>query len=264
MTVTNEAEVEKREDLVTVTIDGFEISVPKGTLIIRAAELLGIQIPRFCDHPWLAPVGPCPQCLVEIPDAGNGRGMPKPQTSCTTAVMPGMVIKTQLTSAVADKAQHGVMEFLLINHPLDCPVCDKGGECPLQNQAMSNGRGESRFAGSGGIKRTFPKPISISAQVLLDRERCVLCARCTRFSEQIAGDPFIEMLERGALQQVGIYEKEPFESYFSGNTIQICPVGALTSAAYRFRARPFDLVSTPSVCEHCASGCAQRTDHRRW
>ena len=121
------------------------------------------------------------------------------------------------------------MEFLLINHPLDCPVCDKGGECPLQNQAMSNGRGESRFA-SGGVKRTFPKPINISAQVLLDRERCVLCARCTRFSEQIAGDPFIALIERGALQQVGIYEKEPFESYFSGNTIQICPVGALTSA----------------------------------
>ena len=171
-----------------------------------------------------------------------------------------MVVRTQVSSPVADKAQHGIMEFLLINHPLDCPVCDKGGECPLQNQAMTNGRGESRF---GGAKRTFPKPINISAEILLDRERCVLCARCTRFSEQIAGDPFISMLERGALQQVGIYEKEPFESYFSGNTIQICPVGALTSAAYRFRARPFDLVSTPTVCEHCARGCALRTDHRR-
>ena len=155
------------------------------------------------------------------------------------------------------------MEFLLINHPLDCPVCDKGGECPLQNQAMSNGRGESRFAVSGGVKRTFPKPINISAQVLLDRERCVLCARCTRFSEQIAGDPFIALLERGALQQVGIYEKEPFESYFSGNTIQICPVGALTSAEYRFRSRPFDLVSTPAVAEHDACGSAIRVDHRR-
>ena len=139
------------------------------------------------------------------------------------------------------------MEFLLINHPLDCPVCDKGGECPLQNQAMSNGRGETRFTES---KRLYPKPINISAQVLLDRERCVLCARCTRFSEQIAGDPFIALIERGALQQVGIYEKEPFESYFSGNTIQICPVGALTSSAYRFRSRPFDLVSTPSIAEH--------------
>jgi NADH-quinone oxidoreductase subunit G len=152
------------------------------------------------------------------------------------------------------------MEQLLINHPLDCPVCDKGGECPLQNQAMTNGRGESRFL---EVKRTFPKPINISAQVLLDRERCVLCARCTRFSEQIAGDPFIALIERGALQQVGIYEKEPFESYFSGNTIQICPVGALTSATYRFRARPFDLVSTPSVAEHDACGSAIRVDHRR-
>jgi NADH-quinone oxidoreductase subunit G len=174
-----------------------------------------------------------------------------------------MVVNTQVTSEVADKAQQGIMEFLLVNHPLDCPVCDKGGECPLQNQAMSNGRGESRFAASGGVKRTFPKPINISAQVLLDRERCVLCARCTRFSEQIAGDPFIELLERGALQQVGIYEKEPFESYFSGNTIQICPVGALTSADYRFRSRPFDLVSTPSVAEHDACGAAIRVDHRR-
>ena len=152
------------------------------------------------------------------------------------------------------------MEFLLINHPLDCPVCDKGGECPLQNQAMSNGRSTSRFE---DVKRTYPKPINISSQVLLDRERCVLCARCTRFSDQIAGDPFIALVERGALQQVGIYEEQPFESYFSGNTVQICPVGALTGAAYRFRSRPFDLVSTPSVCEHCASGCAQRTDHRR-
>jgi NADH-quinone oxidoreductase subunit G len=248
------------EKMVTLTIDDVEVSVPEGTLVIRAAELIGVQIPRFCDHPLLDPVGACRQCLVEIPDAGNGRPIPKPQASCTLPVAPGMVVRTQVTSGVADKAQQGIMEFLLINHPLDCPMCDKGGECPLQNQAMSNGRGESRFVET---KRTFVKPISISAQVLLDRERCILCARCTRFSQQIAGDPFIEMIERGALQQVGIYEKEPFESYFSGNTIQICPVGALTSTAYRFRARPFDLVSTPSVCEHCASGCSLRTDHRR-
>ncbi len=245
---------------VTLTIDDVEVTVPEGTLVIRAAEQMGIQIPRFCDHPLLDPVGACRQCLVDIPDAGNGRAIPKPQASCTLTVAPGMVVRTQHSSPVADKAQQGVMEMLLINHPLDCPVCDKGGECPLQNQALSNGRGESRFIET---KRTFVKPINISAQVLLDRERCVLCARCTRFSEQIAGDAFIEMLDRGALQQVGIYEKEPFESYFSGNTVQICPVGALTSAAYRFRSRPFDLVSTPSVCEHCAAGCALRTDHRR-
>ena len=245
-------------DLITVVIDGFEVSVPKGTLVIRAAEKLGIQIPRFCDHPLLDPVGACRQCLVDIEI--NGRAFPKPQASCTIPVEPNMIVKTQLTSPVADKAQKGNMEFLLINHPLDCPVCDKGGECPLQNQAMSNGRAESRYEGK---KRTFEKPINISSQVLLDRERCILCARCTRFSDQIAADPFITLNERGALQQVGIYEKQPFESYFSGNTVQICPVGALTGASYRFRARPFDLVSTPSACEHCASGCSLRTDVRR-
>lgn len=243
-----------RPEMVTLTIDGAEISVPKGTLVIRAAELMGIQIPRFCDHPLLDPVGACRQCLVEV------EGQRKPMASCTIVCTDDMVVRTQLTSTVADKAQHGVMELLLINHPLDCPMCDKGGECPLQNQAMSNGRADSRFTDD---KRTFAKPINISAQVLLDRERCILCARCTRFSEQIAGDPFIDMQERGALQQVGIYANEPFDSYFSGNTVQICPVGALTGTSYRFRARPFDLVSSPSVCEHCASGCAQRTDHRR-
>ncbi|MFC0223431.1 NADH-quinone oxidoreductase subunit G, partial [Nocardioides zeicaulis] len=250
-------------ETVTLTIDGVQVSVPKDTLVIRAAEQVGVQIPRFCDHPLLDPVGACRQCLVDIPDAGNGRGFPKPQASCTLPVAEGMVVNTQATSEVADKAQQGVMEFLLINHPLDCPVCDKGGECPLQNQAMSNGRGESRFAEKGGVKRTFPKPINISAQVLLDRERCVLCARCTRFSEQVAGDPFIALAERGALQQVAIYEREPYESYFSGNAIQICPVGALTSADYRFRSRPFDLVSTPGVAEHDACGAAIRVDHRR-
>jgi NADH-quinone oxidoreductase subunit G len=253
----------EKTDLVNLTVDGIAVSVPKDTLVIRAAEQVGVQIPRFCDHPLLAPVGACRQCLVDIPDAGNGRPFPKPQASCTLPVAEGMVVNTQATSPVADKAQQGIMEFLLINHPLDCPVCDKGGECPLQNQAMSNGRGESRFSATGGVKRTYPKPINISAQVLLDRERCVLCARCTRFSEEIAGDPFIALIERGALQQVGIYEKEPFESYFSGNTIQICPVGALTSAEYRFRSRPFDLVSTPSVAEHDACGSAIRVDHRR-
>jgi len=254
------SEVEQREDLITLTIDDIEVSVPKGTLVIRAAELIGVEIPRFCDHPLLDPVGACRQCLVEVPDGGTGRPIPKPQASCTLEVAPGMKIKTQLTSPIADKAQRGNMEFLLINHPLDCPICDKGGECPLQNQAMSHGYAESRFTDE---KRTYPKPINISANVLLDRERCVLCARCTRFSEQIAGDPFIALIERGALQQVGIYEKEPFESYFSGNAIQICPVGALTSASYRFRSRPFDLVSTPSVAEHDACGSAIRVDHRR-
>jgi NADH-quinone oxidoreductase subunit G len=245
-------------ETVTATIDGIEVTVAKGTLIIRAAEQLGIAIPRFCDHPLLSPVGACRQCLVDVEI--NGRAFPKPQASCTMPVENGMIVKTQLTSPVAAKAQEGVMEFLLINHPLDCPICDKGGECPLQNQAMSAGRPESRFEGE---KRTFEKPINISSQVLLDRERCILCARCTRFSEEIAGDPFITLNERGALQQVGIYENKPFESYYSGNTVQICPVGALTGASYRFRARPFDLVSVNSACEHCASGCDLRTDIRR-
>ncbi|GAA4557497.1 NADH-quinone oxidoreductase subunit G [Pseudonocardia xishanensis] len=245
-------------ETVTLTIDGIEVTAPKGEILIRTCERLGIIVPRFCDHPLLDPAGACRQCLVEV--EMGGRPMPKPQASCTMTVADGMVVKTQHTSPVADKAQQGVMELLLINHPLDCPICDKGGECPLQNQAMSTGRTDSRFVET---KRTFPKPLPISSQVLLDRERCVLCQRCTRFSEEIAGDPFIDLLERGANQQIGTAEDTPFQSYFSGNTIQICPVGALTSAAYRFRSRPFDLKSTPSVCEHCSSGCATRTDTRR-
>ena len=251
---TSTGDITRPADGVTVTIDGFEITVPKGTLVIRAAELLGIQIPRFCDHPLLDPIGACRQCLVHI------EGQPKPPASCTTTCTEGMVVHTQLTSPVAEKAQRGMMELLLVNHPLDCPMCDKGGECPLQNQAMSAGQGETRFHGP---KRTFAKPIALSTGVLLDRERCIQCARCTRFAEQIPGDPLIQLLERGPQEQVGIGPDEPFDSYFSGNTVQICPVGALTGAAYRFRARPFDLVSTPSVCEHCAAGCRQRTDHRR-
>src|ERR1700728_3682034 len=246
--------VQTTQDTVTVTIDGFEIVVPKGTWIIRAAELLGIAISRFCEHPLLEPIGACRQCLVEV------EGQRKPLASCITACSEGMVVKTQLTSAMADKAQQGVMELVLINHPLDCPMCDKGGECPLQNQAMSNGRGETRFAEA---KRTFDKPVAISTEVLLDRERCISCTRCTRTSEEIAGDPFIEFLGRGPGQMIGTAEGKPFNSYFSGNTVQVCPVGALTGAAYRFRSRPYDLVSVPSVCEHCASGCRQRTDIRR-
>lgn len=241
-------------DAVHCTIDGLDVAVPKDTLIIRAAEQVGVFIPRFCDHPLLEPVGACRQCLVEV------EGQRKPVASCTMPVTEGMAVRTQLSSPVADKAQQGTMELLLINHPLDCPTCDKGGECPLQNQAMGHGRTESRFVDE---KRTYPKPLAISTEILLDRERCVLCARCTRFSQQVAGDPFIELFERGALEQVAIYEDEPFESYFSGNTTQICPVGALTSTQYRFRARPFDLRSEDSVCEHCSSGCAMRTDYRR-
>ena len=247
---------------VRLVIDGVELDAPKGELVIRTAERIGIAIPRFCDHPLLDPVGACRQCLVEV--EMGGRPMPKPQAACTQAVGDGMVVKTQLTSPVADKAQRGNLEFLLLNHPLDCPVCDKGGECPLQNQTMSNGNDETRNV---DVKRVFEKPIPISTEILLDRERCVLCQRCTRFSDQIAGDKFIDLLERGNSQQIGIGTgssgDEPFQSYFSGNTIQICPVGALTSAAYRFRSRPFDLVSTDGICEHCADGCSLRIDHRK-
>jgi NADH-quinone oxidoreductase subunit G len=242
------------EELVTLTIDGVEVQVPKGTLIIRAAEQLGTIVPRFCDHPLLDPVGACRQCVVEV------EGQPKPVMSCTMAVAPDMVVRTHLTSEVAKRGQEGTLEFLLVNHPLDCPMCDKGGECPLQDQALAHGANTSRFLDQ---KRKYDKPVAVSPQVLLDRERCVLCARCTRFSEQISGDPFIELFERGALEQVAIYEDEPYHSYFSGNVIQICPVGALTSTSYRFKARPFDVVTTPSVCDGCSAGCTQTVQSRR-
>ena len=239
---------------VTLTIDGAELSVPAGTLIIRAAETIGKYIPRFCDHPLLDPLGACRQCLVEI------EGQRKPLTACTTPVAEGMVVKTEFTSDLAREGQEGVLEFLLINHPLDCPMCDKGGECPLQDQALAYGPGGSRYIDP---KRRFTKPVPISPLVKLDRERCVLCARCTRFSDQIAGDPFIELFERSALEQVAIFEDEPYDSIFSGNVIQICPVGALTSSTFRFRARPFDMASADSTCNRCASGCRITAQTRR-
>jgi NADH-quinone oxidoreductase subunit G len=243
-----------RPTTVKVTIDDQELEVPPGTLVIRAAERLDNIIPRFCDHRLLAPLGACRQCLVEV------AGQRKPLTACTTTVTDGMVVKTQLTSEIARAGQEGTLELLLINHPLDCPMCDKGGECPLQDQTLAHGPGETRFVET---KRRYEKPIKISETVLLDRERCVLCARCTRFSSEIAGDPFIELFERGALEQVAIYPDDPYQSYFSGNVVQICPVGALTSPSYRFRARPFDLTSTDAVCNHCAAGCNLRLDARR-
>lgn len=306
--------------LVDVIIDGVQVSVPQGTLVIRAAEQAGIRIPRFCDHPLLAPVAACRQCLVEVgmPDRNTGelRFMPKPQPSCAQTVTPGMVVKTQYTSEVADKAQRGVMEFLLINHPLDCPICDKGGECPLQNQAMTEGRGKSRFTDA---KRSYRKPLRLTSQILLDRDRCILCQRCVRFGKEISGDVFIDLQGRGGgsaptdhhyfmAEQIGSFDTSTldfhdpkgkgagdagisgpygqagiigsmnegelsesdrdqsgraFASYFSGNIIQICPVGALTAESYRFRSRPFDLVSTASVTEQDASGSAIRVDVRR-
>lgn len=306
-------------DQIELIIDDVPVTVDPGTLIIRAAEKSGVRIPRFCDHPLLKPVAACRQCLVEVgtPDReGNLRMMPKPQPACAIPVSPGMVVKTQGTSEVAKKAQEGVMEFLLINHPLDCPICDKGGECPLQNQAMTEGRPKARFADA---KRTYPKPMRLTSQIMLDRDRCILCQRCVRFGKEIPGDAFIDLQGRGGGtaptddhvfvgEQIGTFDAEvlgfyvpdvdgpertdisgpygregiissvysgpqkksdkdlsgrTFASYFSGNVIQICPVGALTASSYRFRARPFDLVSTPSISEADASGSAIRVDIRR-
>ncbi len=229
------------QEPVTVTIDGVEHQVAAGSLLISAAQDNGTYIPRFCWHERMKPVGMCRMCLVEV----QGPRGPMLVTSCTTTVADGMVVDSR--NQTVKKAQEGVLEFLLANHPLDCPVCDKGGECPLQDQAFSHGPGESRFV---EIKRNYEKPIPISDLVLLDRERCILCARCTRFSDEISGDPLIEFQSRGNLTEVNTFPDLPFSSYFSGNTIQICPVGALTSTQYRFRARPWDLVMVESSGQH--------------
>jgi NADH-quinone oxidoreductase subunit G len=242
------------EPLVTLSIDGKEVTVAKGTLIIRAAEELGVEIPRFCDHPLLEPVAACRQCYVKV------EGQRKLMTSCSTPAADGMVVSTQFTDEEVRGAQASVLEFLLINHPLDCPVCDRGGECPLQDQALAYGPGESRYIEA---KRTYRKPLPLSPLVNLDRERCVLCARCTRFCDEISGDRFIELFDRGAAEQVAIAPGEDFRSPFSGNTIQICPVGALTASTYRFAARPFDIKSGDTICPHCACGCNMKVDLRR-
>jgi NADH-quinone oxidoreductase subunit G len=234
-------------ETVTFTVDGVEMTAPKGELLIRAAQDNGVYVPRFCWHPRMQPVGMCRMCLVEMEGPRGSMIV----TACTTPVAQDMKIDTQ--NATVGKAQEGILEYLLINHPLDCPVCDKGGECPLQDQTMAYGPGETRFVEE---KRHYEKPIEISELVMLDRERCILCARCTRFSEEISGDPLLEFMDRGNLTQVNTFPDEPFRSYFSGNTVQICPVGALTATAYRFRARPWDLRQTASVCPHCSAGDA--------
>ncbi len=228
-------------DQIKINVNGSEISSKPDQLIIEACEDSGIHIPRFCWHKRMDPVGMCRMCLVEI-ETPRGKAL---VPSCTTKVSDDLVVDTE--SDVVKKAQEGVLEFLLINHPLDCPVCDKAGECPLQDQTMAYGPGESRFVED---KRHFEKPIPISEIILLDRERCILCARCTRFSDEISGDPLIEFIQRGNKTQVNTFPDEPFRSYFSGNTVQICPVGALTSSSYRFKARPWDLkkVSSTSNC----------------
>ena len=227
-----------KPETVSITIDGVAHDVAAGELLIKVAEDRGTYIPRFCWHPRMKPVGMCRMCLVEV-ETPRGKLL---ATSCTMLVNEGMIVDTE--SEVVTKAQEGVLEFLLINHPLDCPICDRGGECPLQDQTMAYGPGESRYVEE---KRHFEKPIAISDIVLLDRERCILCARCTRFSEEISGDPLIEFKERGTTTQVLTFPDEPFASYFSGNTVEICPVGALTAKPYRFKARPWDLEAVESV-----------------
>jgi NADH-quinone oxidoreductase subunit G len=231
---------------VTVTLDGRTIGARKGELVIDAAERNGVYIPRFCYHPRMNSVGMCRMCIVEI-DTGRG---PALQPACMIECADDMVVNTE--SGPTKKAQEGVLEFLLANHPLDCPVCDKGGECPLQDQTMSYGPGESRFVEE---KRHFEKPIPVSDLVLLDRERCILCDRCTRFAKEVAGDPLIHFLDRGNETQVNTFPGDPFASYFSGNTVQICPVGALTATPFRFKARPWDLEQTESTCTSCSVGC---------
>ncbi len=227
-----------RRETVLLVVDGNEVHAGETELLIDACERTGTYIPRFCHHPRMKPVGMCRMCLVEV-DVGRGRSL---QPSCMVTVADNMQVYTD--SELTRKAQDGVLEFLLANHPLDCPVCDKGGECPLQDQTMAYGPGESRFVES---KRHFEKPIPISDTVYLDRERCILCDRCTRFADQVAGDPLIHFMDRGYYTEVNTYPDEPFSSYFSGNTVQICPVGALTAKPYRFKARPWDLAETVST-----------------
>ena len=233
-------------ETVVLTVNGKEIEAAPGELVIDAAERNGTYIPRFCYHPRMEPVGMCRMCVVEI-DTGRG---PALQPACMIPVAPEMKVDTE--SDVTKKAQDGVLEFLLINHPLDCPVCDKGGECPLQDQTLSYGPGESRFVEE---KRHFEKPIMISDLVALDRERCILCDRCTRFADDVAGDTLIHFQDRGNQTQVNTFPDHPFASYFSGNTVQICPVGALTATPYRFKARPWDLDQVESTCTTCSVGC---------
>ena len=239
---------------INVTINGIQVEAQPGEMLIAAADRAGVHIPRFCYHERMSPVGMCRMCLVDV-DTGRG---PMLQPSCMVPVADGMSVDTE--SEDTKRAQEGILEFLLVNHPLDCPVCDKGGECPLQDQTMAYGPGESRFVEE---KRHYEKPIPISDLVHLDRERCILCDRCTRFADEVAGDPLIHFTERGNATQVLTFPDEPFSSYFSGNTVQICPVGALTAAPYRFKARPWDLEQVESTCTTCSMGCRVAVESSR-
>ena len=234
-------------ELVTVTIDERPVQVPKGTGLVETALEAGVEIPVFCYEPRLGPaVGACRMCLVEI------EGMPKLQAGCTLAAQDGMVVRTAATSAKAAEGQNATLEFILVNHPLDCPVCDKGGECPLQDLTFRYGPGATRMTFP---KRTVEKPIPISPTIALDRERCILCYRCTRFSEGVAEDGQLVAVNRGAMSLIATFEDEPYRAPFSGNVIELCPVGALTSTQYRFEARPWEIQNVPTVCTLCPVGC---------
>ena len=241
----------EQQEQVTVTIDGRAISVPPGTLVWEAARRLGIEIPIYCYHPKMDPLGACRMCFVEV------KGMPKPMTACTTVVSPNMEVST--TSPMVQKSRRGTLEFLLINHPLDCPICDKGGECDLQDFTLRYGPGASRFDLS---KRHYPKPVPVSADILLDRERCISCQRCVRFCQDVAMEDGLVMLERGFKTEVGVEVDAPFDSIFSGNVVEMCPVGALTAKSFRFVTRPWELKRTASVCGLCSVGCNVLVDVR--
>ncbi|HEY8643522.1 MAG TPA: 2Fe-2S iron-sulfur cluster-binding protein, partial [Candidatus Dormibacteraeota bacterium] len=230
---------------VTLTIDGRTVTVPKGTLVVEAAKKLSLEIPVFCYHHKLNSVGACRLCLVDV-----SPGPPKPQTACTTPVAEGMVVRTNTASAVAARAD--ILEYELVNHPLDCPVCDKGGECPLQDLTFRYGPGNTRMTFP---KRTFEKPIPVSPLIALDRERCILCYRCTRFSEGVAEDGQLVAVDRGAGTMIATFGDEPYRAPFTGNVIELCPVGALTSTTYRFEARPWEIQDVPTVCGMCPVGC---------
>jgi NADH dehydrogenase/NADH:ubiquinone oxidoreductase subunit G len=235
-------------EMVTLSIDGRAVTVPKGTGLVEAALAAGVEIPVFCYEPRLGPpVGACRMCLCEV-----APGPPKPQAACTLTVADGMDVKTAATSAMAAEAQNSTLEFILVNHPLDCPVCDKGGECPLQDLTFRYGPGNTRMTFP---KRTFEKPIPISPTIALDRERCILCYRCTRFSESVAEDGQLVAVERGAASMIATFEDEPYRAPFSGNVIELCPVGALTSTQYRFEGRPWEIQNVPTVCGLCPVGC---------
>ncbi len=247
-------------DTISLTINGIEVEVPNGELIVESVKRLGLEIPIFCYHPRMKPVGMCRMCLVEVgfkqPD-GSVRTMPKPQAACTLPASPNMVVYTD--SEMVHRDRKGVLEFLLINHPLDCPICDRGGECPLQNNTLFYGPSTSRFVEA---KRHAKKAFALSKYVTLDLERCIQCGRCVRFTEEISGDAELAFRFRGAQMQPSTFELRDFTSKFSGNVIEICPVGALTNAEYRFRARPWDLQTKPSICTVCSNGCNIWFDYR--